>query len=126
MSEQSEIVEFYQTHVPEAQALPEGEEPPTWLRAQCPFCKGETKGLLNVDLDPESQFFGLFNCSALCSPPGFVLEFCRRMGISPRVDSDTGDELGSAPPNSSGIGRRTVPPGSSTETTRLRPSSFAR
>jgi len=82
MSDQSDIVQFYQTHLPDAQALPAGAEVPTWLRAECPFCKGETKGILNVDLDPESLFFGLFGCSALCSPPGFALEICRRLGIS--------------------------------------------
>jgi replicative DNA helicase len=82
MSEHTEIVQYYQTHLPGAQTLPEGEQEVTWMRSECPLCKGETKGIFNIDLDPESLFFGLFNCSALCSPPGFMLEFARRMGIS--------------------------------------------
>ncbi len=82
MSEQEAIRKFYLTHVPGARSLPEGGEMVTWMQAECPFCQGESKGVLNVDLDQESVLFGLFFCSSLCSPPGFALELSRRLGIS--------------------------------------------
>ena len=82
MSEQQEIVDFYRKQLPGAQGLPEDAEVPTWLRSQCPFCQSETPGILNVDLDPESLFFGLFGCSALCSPPGYAFEFARQLACA--------------------------------------------
>lgn len=82
MSEQQAIIEFYRTHLPQASWLPEGASPGSRLSQECPFCREEPRGLLNVDLDPDSLFFGLFGCSALCSPPGYAREFARRREIS--------------------------------------------
>lgn len=76
MSNPQEIIDFYRKALPEA-TLTEDR-----LSCECPFCKDEPKGMLNVDLDLQSLFFGQFGCTALCSFPGYTLEFARRREIS--------------------------------------------
>ncbi len=56
------------------------------LEAPCPFCasvKSGASGLLTVDLDPGSGFFGYFRCTQRCSPGGFPAFFAKRSGIDP-------------------------------------------
>jgi len=82
MSEHQEILAFYRKHLPEAQVAAERDGAPIRLNAPCPFCQGESKGMLFVDCDPDSLFLGLHVCSTLCSHPGYMAEFARRRGLS--------------------------------------------
>lgn len=82
MSEQSEILAFYQNNLPEAQVAAEREGTPIRLSAPCPFCQEEPRGMLLVDCDPDSLFLGLHVCTALCSHPGYMTTFAKRRGMS--------------------------------------------
>ncbi|MDY0003449.1 MAG: DnaB-like helicase C-terminal domain-containing protein [Polyangia bacterium] len=83
MSEHQEVLSFYQKHLPDCRTT-ERDGEITRMSAPCPFCEGEQKGTLLVDLDPESLFLGLHVCTAFCSHPGYAVEFARRRGLSLR------------------------------------------
>lgn len=84
MSEHQDISSFYRRHLPDARVAQERDGEVLRISAPCPFCQGEPKGMLLVDLDPESLFVGLHVCTALCSHPGYAVELARRMGVSLR------------------------------------------
>jgi hypothetical protein len=71
------VTDFYRKHVPTGLM----DEDTKQLMATCPFCRGEDKGKLVVDLNPESVFFGHFYCTAFCLHGGWTLEFAQKMEL---------------------------------------------
>ncbi len=79
MAKKEAVITYYREALPNAAWNEQTGE----LEATCPWCKGEDKGRLLVDLDPSSVFFGLFRCTRHCSHGGYALEFAKRMKLDP-------------------------------------------
>jgi replicative DNA helicase len=78
MSSNEQIKKFYEQHL-EGVAM-DGAH----LKAPCPFCAQTANaepGMLVVDLDPDSFFYGYFRCLNRCKPGGFPLHFAKLRGI---------------------------------------------
>jgi len=66
--------------------LPDNRWEEDHLEAPCPFCAADAsdpKGMLRVDLHPESPFMGYYRCTRRCSPGGFPLFFAKMRGLDP-------------------------------------------
>lgn len=82
MNSAGAIKQFYLQHLQNAQAVD------LTLQAPCPFCdpsKNTSPGVLIVNLDPDSFFYGYFRCSNRCKPGGFTLHFGRLKGVDPKL-----------------------------------------
>jgi replicative DNA helicase len=76
------VRQFYLQHLPEARAVG------LTVQAPCPFCepaKDAVPGMVVVDLDPDSFFYGYFKCLNRCKPGGFATHFGRLRGIDPML-----------------------------------------
>jgi replicative DNA helicase len=76
------VRQFYLRHLPEARAVG------LTVQAPCPFCepaKDAVPGMVVVDLDPDSFFYGYFKCLNRCKPGGFATHFGRLRGIDPML-----------------------------------------
>ena len=76
------VRQFYLHHLPEARAVG------LTVQAPCPFCepaKDAVPGMMVVDLDPDSFFYGYFKCLNRCKPGGFATHFGRLRGIDPML-----------------------------------------
>lgn len=71
------IIDFYRKNLPQALM----DEDTHKLVGTCPWCRGEDKGNIVVDLDPQSPFFGHFHCTSFCVHGGWPLELAQRMEL---------------------------------------------
>jgi KaiC/GvpD/RAD55 family RecA-like ATPase len=71
------VIAFYRKHLPQALM----DEDSKRLMQTCPWCRGEDKGKLIVDLQPDSPFFGQFWCTSACTHGGWALEFAQKMSL---------------------------------------------
>ncbi len=69
------IIEFYRNQLPHALL----DEDTKKLVQPCPWCRGDEKGNLEVNLNPKSPLFGHFHCTLFCQHGGWPLELAQRM-----------------------------------------------
>lgn len=85
------IRDFYRNALPKA-LMDEGKQK---LVQPCPWCRGDEKGKLVVNLNTASPFFGHFHCTSFCRHGGWPLELAQAMEMD--IESVPGFDIDREP-----------------------------